>query len=67
MSGCCEGTSTEGKQLDEADECLDTGGLARHLHNDAMLTDVNGPHTKLVCEDMQTAGTDMAGAMPCSV
>ncbi len=41
------------KQLNEAEECLNTGHLAGHLHNDAVLADVNGPHAKLVREDVQ--------------
>jgi hypothetical protein len=51
MSGCREGTQTEGKRLDEADERLDAAGLAGHLHDDAVLADVNGPHAELVRED----------------
>ncbi len=41
------------KQLDKAEECLDTGHLVGHLYNDAMLTDINGPYAKLVHENVQ--------------
>ena len=47
------GRLDDAKRLDEAEERLDAGGLAGHLHDDAVLADVDDPRAELVREDVQ--------------
>ncbi len=47
------GRLDDAKRLDEAEERLDAGGLAGHLHDDAVLADVDDLRAELVREDVQ--------------